>query len=63
MSCTAAYCVEDRPFFYAGDREEPPHIHIERGVSIESLLVGRASGESQRSLKRLLSQRASSLSG
>ncbi|MEJ7820108.1 MAG: DUF2442 domain-containing protein [Rubrobacteraceae bacterium] len=33
---------------------------LDEDVSVENLLVGRASGESQRSLKRWLSQRASS---
>lgn len=23
-----------RRFFYAGDREEPPHVHVERDVSV-----------------------------
>lgn len=31
---------------------------LDEDVSVENLLVGRASGESQRSLKRWLSQRA-----
>ncbi len=33
---------------------------LDEDVSVENLLAGRASGESQRSLKRWLSQRASS---
>ena len=33
---------------------------LDEDVSVENLLVGRASGESQRSFKRWLSQRASS---
>jgi Protein of unknown function (DUF2442) len=33
---------------------------LDEDISVENLLAGRASGESQRSLKRWLSQRASS---
>lgn len=33
---------------------------LDEDISVENLLTGRASGESQRSLKRWLSQRASS---
>jgi Protein of unknown function (DUF2442) len=35
---------------------------LDEDISVENLLAGRASGESQRSLKRWLSQRASSSS-
>ena len=33
---------------------------LDEGISVENLLAGQASGESQRSLKKWLSQRASS---
>ena len=28
-----------RCFFYAGDREEPPHVHVERDVNVAKFLL------------------------
>jgi hypothetical protein len=29
-----------RFFFYAGDRDEPPHVHVERGEAIAKFWLG-----------------------
>jgi hypothetical protein len=59
-------------FFYAGDGEEPAHVHVERDADVaklwmvpvglarsgvESLIAGRPSAESPRSLQRWLAGR------
>ena len=48
-----------RFFFYAGDRDESPHVHVERDdidedISVEGLIAGQPSGESQSSFKKWL---------
>jgi hypothetical protein len=47
-----------RFFFYAGDREEPPHVHIERDDSeakywLEPMRLQRSSGFTASELRRV----------
>ncbi len=48
-----------RFFFYAGDREEPPHVHVERDdkiakVWLDPIRLQRSGGFSRREIERLL---------
>jgi hypothetical protein len=47
-----------RFFFYAGDREEPPHVHVERDdkiakVWLDPIRLQRSGGFSRREIDRL----------
>jgi len=48
-----------RIFFYAGDRDEPPHVHVEREDNIakfwlESIRLQRSNGFARAELRRIL---------
>ena len=58
MSPTVLYSGPYRVFFYSGDRDEPPHIHIERDDKIakfwlEPIRLQRSGGFKRKEINRI----------